>query len=130
MATNAVTRSSPTQGHPELGLDPGLGPVDHAARRAILEGPLRPGEAIPIADLALDLGLSPDLVHDALPRLCNQGLVMLPPARTAVVAPVDLRELHEIYRLRWQIEVDAAARAAASLSDADLSAIEDIFEML
>jgi DNA-binding GntR family transcriptional regulator len=98
--------------------------VTHAVRRAILEGRLRPGEALSISDLAVDLGVSHSPVREALQRLSGQGLVVLRPARTAIVAPLELEDLREIYRLRTLIEVDAASRAAPQLTDDDLAGLE------
>ena len=95
--------------------------VSHAVRRAILEGKLRPGETLSISDLAADLGVSHSPVREALQRLSGQGLVVLRPARTAIVAPLSLGDLQEIYRLRGLIEVDAAGRAAPMLSDEELA---------
>jgi DNA-binding GntR family transcriptional regulator len=100
----------------------------HAVRRAILEGRLRPGELLRIGELASDLGVSPSPVREALQRLAEQGLVVLRPARTAIVAPLELDDLHEIYRLRRQIEVDAVGRAASKLTDDDLRSIEESFD--
>jgi DNA-binding GntR family transcriptional regulator len=98
--------------------------VSHAVRRAILEGQLRPGETLSISDLAADLGVSHSPVREALQRLSGQGLVVLRPARTAIVAPLELEDLQEIYRLRGLIEVDAAGRAAPKLSDDHLAELE------
>lgn len=98
--------------------------VSHAVRRAILEGRLRPGEALSISDLAIDLGVSHSPVREALQRLSGQGLVVLRPARTAIVAPLELEDLQEIYRLRRLIEVDVAARAAPELSDEHIARLE------
>lgn len=104
--------------------------VGHAVRRAILEGRLRPGETLSISDLAADLGVSHSPVREALQRLSGQGLVVLRPGRTAVVAPLDLSELEEIYRLRELVETDALGRAAVQLSDADVEIVERQFELL
>jgi DNA-binding GntR family transcriptional regulator len=98
--------------------------VSHAVRRAILEGRLRPGEALSISDLAADLGVSHSPVREALQRLSGQGLVVLRPARTAIVMPLELEDLQELYRLRKLIEVDAAARAAPDLTDEHLALLK------
>jgi DNA-binding GntR family transcriptional regulator len=104
--------------------------VGHAVRRAILEGRLRPGETLSISDLAADLGVSHSPVREALQRLSSQGLILLRPARTAVVAPLDLAELEEIYRLRELVEVDALGRAAPQLTSVDVETLEREFELL
>ena len=98
--------------------------VSHAVRRAILEGRLRPGETLSISDLATDLGVSHSPVREALQRLSGQGLVILRPARTAIVAPLELEDLREIYRLREVIEADAAGRAAPALTEEDFAVLK------
>ncbi|MBV9819629.1 MAG: GntR family transcriptional regulator [Solirubrobacterales bacterium] len=104
--------------------------VSHAVRRAILEGRLRPQETLSISDLAVDLGVSHSPVREALQRLAGQGLVVLRPARTAIVAPLELDDIQEIYRLRLLIEADAAGRAAPALTDADLEVLERELEVM
>ncbi|MDQ6840798.1 MAG: GntR family transcriptional regulator [Actinomycetota bacterium] len=104
--------------------------VSHAVRGAILEGRLRPGETLSISDLAADLGVSHSPVREALQRLSGHGLVVLRPARTAIVAPLELEDLQEIYRLRGLIEVDAATRAAPQLSEQSLDVLEREFTLL
>jgi DNA-binding GntR family transcriptional regulator len=99
--------------------------VTHEVRRAIVEGRLRPEEQISIAELASNLGVSHIPVREALQRLAGQGLVRLRPARSAVVAPIDLADLSEIYHLRKLLETDAAARACPVLTDDNLKALED-----
>ena len=101
-----------------------------AVRQSIVDGRLRPGEALSISDLAEELGVSPSPVREALQRLAGQGLVLLRPARTAVVAPLELADLHEVYRLRELVEVDAAVRACSQLTDADVARLEAELEAL
>jgi DNA-binding GntR family transcriptional regulator len=91
--------------------------VTHVVRQSIVEGRLRAGETLSITDLARDLGISHSPVREALQRLAGQGLVELRQARTAIVAPLELEDLHEIYRLRLLLEVDAAERACPLLTD-------------
>lgn len=104
--------------------------VSHAVRTAILEGRLRPDEALSISDLAADLNVSHSPVREALQRLSGQGLVVLRQGRSAIVAPLELEDLREIYRLRELLEVDAAGRAAPLLTDEDLAVMTSEFELL
>jgi DNA-binding GntR family transcriptional regulator len=98
--------------------------VGHAIRQAILSGRLRPGETVAISDLAADFGVSQSPVREALQRLSSQGIVLLRPSRTAVVAPLDTEDLREIYRLRRLNEVDAAFRACPHLTLDDEAILE------
>jgi DNA-binding GntR family transcriptional regulator len=104
--------------------------VTHAVRQSIVDGRLRPGETLSISDLASDLRTSHSPVREALQRLASQGLVELRPARTAIVAPLGLDDLHEIYRLRLLNEVDAVGRACPLLTETDLAEIEEQFRLL
>jgi DNA-binding GntR family transcriptional regulator len=104
--------------------------VCDAVRHSIISGQLRPAEVISISDLATDLGVSHSPVREALQRLASQGLVELRPARSAIVAPLDVEELTEIYRIRKLLEVDTAGRACPLLTAGDLEAIERDFELL
>jgi DNA-binding GntR family transcriptional regulator len=104
--------------------------VSHAVRAAILEGRLRPNEPLSISDLASDLNVSHSPVREALQRLSGQGLVVLRQARSAIVAPLELEDLREIYRLRELLEVDAAGRAARLLTDENLALMASELELL
>jgi DNA-binding GntR family transcriptional regulator len=98
--------------------------VSHEIRKSIIEGRVRPGESLSISDLATDLGVSPSPVREALQRLAGQGLVLLRPARTAVIAPLEVGDLEEIYRLRLLIEVDAVVRALPLLTPDDIAEMQ------
>jgi len=103
--------------------------VSHEIRKSIIEGRVRPGESLSISDLATDLGVSPSPVREALQRLAGQGLVLLRPARTAVIAPLEVDDLEEIYRLRLLIEVDAVVRALGLLTVDDIAEMEAQLEI-
>lgn len=104
--------------------------VCEAVRQSIISGRLHPAEVLSISDLATDLGVSHSPVREALQRLASQGLVELRPARSAIVAPLDVEELAEIYRIRKLLEVDTAGRACPMLSAEDLELIEREFKLL
>jgi DNA-binding GntR family transcriptional regulator len=82
-------------------------------RRAILTGALEPGQGFGIAELGEQLGVSHIPVREALRRLEGQGLIVLKPARRAVVAALTSTDLQGIYGLRLLIEPELAARAVA-----------------
>jgi DNA-binding GntR family transcriptional regulator len=89
-------------------------------RRSILSGALAPNESLSLRKLAEVLGVSFIPVRDALKVLEGEGLVVNPPGRSATVAPLDLDELHAIYRVRRILEPDLARRSCALLSDQEL----------
>jgi DNA-binding GntR family transcriptional regulator len=63
-------------------------------------------------------------VREALRSLEAEGLVVTRPGRSAVVAPLDLDDLHAIYRLRHQVEPEIAARACRLLPEAEYDRLE------
>lgn len=104
--------------------------VTDVVRQSIIDGRLSPGETVSISDLATDLGVSHSPVREALQRLSGQGLVELRPARTAIVAPLSLDDLEDIYRLCKLNEVDAARRACPGLTDEDIAELEAQLEVI
>jgi DNA-binding GntR family transcriptional regulator len=62
-------------------------------------------------------------VREALRVLQGEGLILARRARSAVVAPMDVDDLHSIYRLRLQIEPAIAARSCLVITDAELRAL-------
>lgn len=104
--------------------------VTEVVRQSIIDGRLSPGETVSISDLATDLGVSHSPVREALQRLSGQGLVELRPARTAIVAPLAMDDLEEIYRLCKLNEVDAVARGCPDLTDSDIAVLEAQIEII
>jgi DNA-binding GntR family transcriptional regulator len=104
--------------------------VTHEVKTSILGGDLPPGSVFSIVDLSTRLGVSHIPVREALRRLEGEGLVMLRPGRSAVVAPVTVAELEELYDLRKAIEVDVVGRAARLYTDADLAMADQCLEYL
>jgi DNA-binding GntR family transcriptional regulator len=64
-------------------------------------------------------------VREALRSLEAEGLVINRPGRSSMVAPLDLDDLHAIYRLRHELEPNIAARACHLLTDAELDRLDN-----
>jgi DNA-binding GntR family transcriptional regulator len=62
-------------------------------------------------------------IRDAIRTLASEGLVNLQPRRTAVVAPLSLDDLAELYELRMAVEPVASGLAVGRISAADLLAM-------
>ncbi|MGD9958359.1 GntR family transcriptional regulator [Nocardioides sp.] len=92
-------------------------------RRSIMSGGLAPGQEFSLRGLAEQLGVSLIPVRESLRRLETEGLVITRRARSAIVAPLELSELHDIYRLRRQIEPEIVARSCLLMG---ASALEDL----
>jgi len=89
--------------------------------RAILDGEIRPGEALVEMDIANRLGVSRAPVREALQMLARTSLVEAAPYRGTTVRPLtrtdveevySLRTLHETFALRRAMALDAAGAAA------------------
>lgn len=80
-------------------------------RSQILSGTLEPGAPIVVRDLVDRLGVSHIPIREALRELEAESLVVSRPGHSVIVSSVDLEELHDLYRLRRLIEIDAIHRA-------------------
>ncbi|WP_051129788.1 GntR family transcriptional regulator [Gordonia terrae] len=103
--------------------------VSKEIRRAILAGDLKPGQTFSLRKVSAQLGVSFIPVREALRELEAQGLVVIRPGKSAMVAPLTHADLHGIYRLRRQIEPDIAGRASKLLTDRDITQIEKYLAM-
>jgi DNA-binding GntR family transcriptional regulator len=99
-------------------------------KSSIVAGDLRPGEQFSIGELSTEMGVSHIPVREALRRLEADGLIQLRPGRRAIVAPLSIEELMEVYRLRLLIEVDLAGRSARHFTDEALQAARIACERL
>ncbi len=79
---------------------------------AIITGQLRPGDRLPIEELAALLEMSPMPIREAVRRLDAAGLVENIPHRGARVTELSIRDLAEVYEARLALEVLAVRRAA------------------
>lgn len=81
---------------------------------------MHPGEQFSIGELSEEMDVSHIPVREALRRLEADGLVQLRPGRRAIVTPLSIEELDEVYRLRLLIEPDLAGRSARHYTDEQL----------
>lgn len=86
---------------------------------AIIVGELRPGERLPIGDLAEAMHLSQMPIREALRRLDADGLVENIPHRGASVAGLTIEDLLEVYDARLLLELPAIESAARRFTAED-----------
>ena len=86
---------------------------------AVLSGSLRPGERLPIEELASAIGMSPMPIREALRRLDAVGLVENVAHRGARVSALSIDDLREIYDSRLALELVAIRGAAKQFAEAD-----------
>lgn len=85
-------------------------------KEKILHCELEPGSAMTEAQLAQSLGLGKAPIRRALSRLTQDGYVKALARRGYVVAPITLRDVHQLFEVRLLLE-PAAAKAAAGRID-------------
>jgi DNA-binding GntR family transcriptional regulator len=94
-------------------------------RQQILEANIRPGQFISQRELVQLLDMPLGAVRELIPRLEAEGLLKTVPQRGLQIAHVDLALINNAFQLRLVLEREAALRFCATVSDADLAAIED-----
>jgi DNA-binding GntR family transcriptional regulator len=98
-------------------------------RRAVLTGTLAPGAQFSIRDLAEQLGVSHIPIREALRRLESQGLILLPQARSASVAPLSVADMDAIYRLRYVVELPLAGASAGQRNPKQIERLNTLLEL-
>ena len=98
--------------------------VADAVREAIFAGRLRPGERLVEGKLAkdLDIGISP--VREGLQELGYLGLVTHKLNRGTYVTQLSAKDVHQIYRLRAELEALSVKFALEAPVRGDLSALQ------
>lgn len=71
----------------------------------ILTGGLSPGEKIPLASTAEEIGVSMTPLRETLVQFEREGLVHSNPGRGYTVATLDPEEVRQVYPLIWTLEV-------------------------
>ena len=95
-------------------------------RNSILDGTLPAGYVLREVELAGRFGVSKTPLRDALVRLQTEGLVAIPPYRSAVVVGYTPDDLREIYELRELVEGACAREAALNIDADDLAALSRV----
>lgn len=101
-------------------------------REEILQGALKPGTSLVLAEIAERMSMSVMPIREALRKLEAEGLVDIIPHRGARVSELSLADLEDLYSVRMQLESLAVKRAALNFSEEDYmrfsKILEDYFE--
>jgi DNA-binding GntR family transcriptional regulator len=89
-------------------------------RRRIMRGILLPDEQINQEEIARSLGVSTTPLREALRRLESEGLVVANAHRDVTVAPLDIRQLADLYDTKVELECYAVALAAQRVTPRDV----------
>jgi DNA-binding GntR family transcriptional regulator len=95
-------------------------------RRWILSGRLKPGEKLDQAWLASHMRVSRTPLRQALLRLAEERLIAAEPHRSAVVAPLSLVEIEDLYQSRRALESMLAEAGTAKLTESTLKQMRDL----
>jgi DNA-binding GntR family transcriptional regulator len=95
--------------------------VYQRTRRAILTGDYPPETPLRLQELADLSGVSMIPVREALRLLEAEGFVDVIPNRGARVAPLSVEDLHDVYRTRLVLEVEALRQACPRITPAQIA---------
>ncbi|MEW9673973.1 GntR family transcriptional regulator [Ammoniphilus sp. 3BR4] len=104
--------------------------VCQALREAILKGKFEPGERIVQEEIANSLGVSRMPVREALRKLEAEGLIQIEPNRGAVVKPLSLEDIEEIYLLRSVLEKMAVEESLKKIQKQDIVEMESLVTIM
>ncbi|CAA9213970.1 MAG: Transcriptional regulator, GntR family [uncultured Actinomycetospora sp.] len=95
-------------------------------RERILSGVLRPGTFLRPDRLAVELGVSPTPVREALQALRADDLVRALARRGFVVAPLDRGDVVDLFAVQAHLTGELTARAAVALDADGLAVLRDL----
>lgn len=107
--------------------------IRQAIEADIFSGKLRPGSRLDEESLAARFNLSRTPVREAILQLVYSGLVVKKPRQGAVVAPLDLHRMVQMFEVMSEIEGLCARYAARRMSPeerAEMQALHDRSRML
>jgi DNA-binding GntR family transcriptional regulator len=125
-ATGEVASVSPSAEEPSVDYRTKVDVAYEQLRRWILTGRLKPGEKLDQAWLARHMHVSRTPLRQALLRLAAERLIEAEPHRSAVVAPLSLIEVEDLYQSRCALESMLAKAGATNLNQSTLSQMRDI----
>jgi DNA-binding GntR family transcriptional regulator len=91
-------------------------------RDLIVENQLRPGERVPVLEIAASLGVSRTPIREALKVLAAEGLVEMQPLRGAIVRAFSPKDAQDMLRVIALLE-EFAARQACSAPQERIDAV-------
>jgi DNA-binding GntR family transcriptional regulator len=104
--------------------------VHDELRRRLLDGDLQPGDRVPIATLARELGVSAIPVREGVKRLEAEGLLSFETHKGAVVPRLRAADIAETFAIRAELEGLAARRAASVITAERLAELRAILDRM
>ena len=100
--------------------------VINALKDALLDGRLRPGQAIVERDVAQQMNVGTPVVREALISLEGQGFVRRVPNTGTYVTEFSSDEIRQLYQLRVELESVALHWARERVTDSDLDELTSL----
>ncbi|HEV2458749.1 MAG TPA: GntR family transcriptional regulator [Ktedonobacterales bacterium] len=97
-----------------------------ALRNAILRGEIAQDQPLTVGRIAQQLDMSPTPVREAIRTLQAEGLLRHQPHHSVSVAQYSIKDIHDIFRLRADLESQAARLAVSRLSHDDIARLETL----
>ena len=104
--------------------------VINALKDALLEGRLRPGEAIVERDVAMQMKVGTPVVREALIALQGQGFVRRVPNTGTYVTEFDADDIRQLYMLRVELEELALQWARERVTASDLHELTELVDQV
>jgi GntR family transcriptional regulator, rspAB operon transcriptional repressor len=93
-------------------------------RRDILKGTLAPGQQIKERDHAIELDVSRTPMREAIRILSKEGLVLLRPSRSPIVADPSFEEISDVIEVLTALELRCGALACKHATDKDIAKLQ------
>ncbi len=104
--------------------------VCNILREAILRGDFAGGQRLVQSKLAETLGVSRMPIREALKTLEEEGLIINESHRGAVVKPITLKDIEEIYELRAVLEAKAIRLSVPDLTEDEIASLEELLQSM
>ncbi|MFJ8064691.1 GntR family transcriptional regulator [Psychrobacillus sp. NPDC096426] len=99
-------------------------------RDLILKGEFQMGDRLTQEEWAQKLGVSRMPLREALRQLEVEGLVRIEPRKGAIVTPISIEDIEEIYQLRQMLEGEVVVQSLPYLEEEDIKELEYLYEKM
>lgn len=104
--------------------------VFEVLQEAILDGVLPPSSWLREKELAQELSVSRTPIREALRRLAAESLVVIVAHQGAMVVPLTMEDILEVYSVREPLEGLAACQAASHRTQEQLDRIDGVLDVM
>jgi DNA-binding GntR family transcriptional regulator len=104
--------------------------VHEELRARLLRGDLQPGDRVPIATVARELGVSQIPVREGVKRLEAEGLLVFETHKGAVVPHLAAADIEETFAIRAELEGLAVRRAAGTITPERLAELRELLDAM